>query len=63
MFESSGWISMVANGGTTVRTATGVVTVRFPVVGAKVEAAIVSGLHDHAEREAEVLEGWVASDR
>jgi Protein of unknown function (DUF2505) len=47
---------------TTVRTATGAVTVRVPLVGAKAEGAIISGLQEHAEREAEALDEWVASE-
>ena len=41
------------------RIATGEVTVTVPLVGRRVEAAIVSGLEEHAEREAAVLESWL----
>jgi hypothetical protein len=44
----------------TVRTTEGEVKVRFPLVGGKVEKAIVSGLTEHATLEAEVLAGWLA---
>jgi hypothetical protein len=37
----------------------GEVVVRFPLVGSRVEKAIVSGLTDHAHLEAEVLEEWL----
>lgn len=63
MFESSGWITLEAepSGGTTVRTATGDVIIRLPIFGPRVEAAIISGLEEHAELEAETLNRWVAS--
>jgi hypothetical protein len=32
----------------------------MPIVGSKVERAIVSGLEEHAESEAELVEKWVA---
>lgn len=65
MFDSSGTITLVPDGSDdiTVRTATGIVTVRFPIFGPRVESAIVAGLHEHAALEAEVLENWVASNR
>lgn len=47
-------------GGGTVRTIEGDVKVRFPLVGGKVEKAIVGGLTDHAGLEAEVLSRWLA---
>lgn len=34
--------------------------VRFPLVGGQVERAIVSGLREHLEAEAELLERWLA---
>lgn len=63
IFECSGTIDLTSDpeSGTTTRTATGEVVVRVPVFGDKAEAAIVSGLRDHAEREAEVLDEWVAT--
>lgn len=45
----------------TLRVAEGDVDVRVPLVGRKVEQAIVSGLQEHAGAEAEVLERWIAS--
>ncbi len=64
MFECSGTIRLTTDpaSGTTVRVATGEVTVRVPLVGAKAEAAIISGLREHAELEAEALDQWVASE-
>lgn len=43
----------------TRRTTDGDLQVRFPLVGGRVERAIVSGLHEHAELEAEVFRDWV----
>lgn len=44
----------------TVRATDGEVRVRFPLVGGKVEKAIVAGLVSHAGLEAEVLARWLA---
>jgi hypothetical protein len=44
----------------TVRTIDGEVRVRFPLVGGKVERAIVAGLTEHAGLEADVLGRWLA---
>lgn len=46
--------------GATRRIAEGAVKVRMPLVGGRVERAIVSGLEEHAGAEAELLERWVA---
>ena len=46
-------------GDATVRTSEGEVRVRFPLVGGKVERAIVTGLTEHASREADVLTKWL----
>jgi hypothetical protein len=43
----------------TRRTVDGDLTVRFPLVAAKVERAIVSGLHDHARAEARFVQAWL----
>jgi hypothetical protein len=48
--------------GTTVRTTTGEVTVRVPLVGGKAEAAIISGLCEHSEREEAVLNDWLSHE-
>ncbi len=46
----------------TSRVTEGDLRVRFPLVGGRVERAIVSGLVEHAELEAEVLGRWLAED-
>jgi hypothetical protein len=43
----------------TRRTTEAEVKVTFPLVGSKVEQAIVSGLREHAELEEEVLSDWL----
>ena len=43
----------------TQRVVDGELTVRFPLVAAKVERAIVSGLLDHAEQEAAMVDRWL----
>jgi hypothetical protein len=65
MFQCSGLVRLTADrgGSDTVRTAIGDVFVRVPLVGSKAEAAIISGLHDHADLEAEALDDWVAAER
>ena len=44
----------------TRRVAEGELKVRFPLVGPRVERAIVTGLAHHADAEVEVLRGWLA---
>jgi uncharacterized protein DUF2505 len=43
------------------RVAEGDMVVSVPLVGSKVERAIISGLEDHAREEAGLVEEWVAS--
>ena len=50
------------DGPLTSRVTEGDLRVRFPLVGGRVERAIVSGLLEHAELEAEVLGRWLAQD-
>jgi hypothetical protein len=47
----------------TCRVLVGAVKVRMPLVGGRVERAIVSGLSEHAAAEAELLDEWVARPR
>jgi uncharacterized protein DUF2505 len=46
--------------GGTRRVLEGVVKVRMPLVGGKVERAIVSGLEEHAVAEAALISDWIA---
>ena len=50
-----------AGGSETTRHLEADLTVRWPVVGALVERAIVSGLQEHLAEEARVLAAWMAS--
>ncbi|MGH9222882.1 MAG: DUF2505 family protein [Acidimicrobiales bacterium] len=47
------------NGGGCVRLTEGDIDVRFPVVAAKVERAIVTGLQSHAHAEVAIVEQWL----
>jgi len=53
-FDTSG------DGTSTVRRARGDVSIRMPLVGRRVEQAIVSGLQDHLAGEVPYIERWVA---
>ena len=54
--------ALAADGsGRTRRHAAGTVTVRMPLVGGRVERAIVSGLQEHAAAEAELIDRWLAT--
>lgn len=53
-------VSPAADGGS-VRVAEGELAVRVPLVGGKVERAIVSGMEEHAAAEAAVLDEWIAA--
>lgn len=55
----SGTIRLDAVDGETHRTTEGDLRVRFPLVGSKVERAIVSGLREHASAEARVVQAWL----
>ena len=44
----------------TRRVATGDLKVRFPLVGGKVERAIIEGLEEHAEREVDAMKRWLS---
>ena len=55
----SGSIRFEVDGGVTRRVVEGDLRVRFPFVAAKVERAIVAGLHDHAAAEAGVVQAWL----
>jgi hypothetical protein len=50
-------------GGGTQRLTAGELSVRFPLVGSKVERAIVSGLREHAAAEARAVQAWLDGAR
>lgn len=52
--------TIAANGGGTRRVATGQLKVHVPLVGGKVEKAIVDGLQENSDAQAELLTAWVA---
>lgn len=61
LLSATGTYQLEAQGDTaTVRVAEGVVKVGVPLVGGKVEGAIVSGLREHAEAEEGVMADWLA---
>ena len=60
LLRASGTFRLEAEGaGATRRTAEGDLTVSVPLVGGKVERAIVSGLREHADLEEDVLSEWL----
>lgn len=63
LLDASGSISLASQDDdqATIRRVEGQVTVHMPLVGRKVEAAIVSGLREHAELEVDVVNRWVSS--
>jgi hypothetical protein len=63
LLDASGSISLASpdDDQATVRRVEGEVTVHVPLVGRKVEAAIVSGLREHAELEVDAVNRWVSS--
>jgi hypothetical protein len=63
LLKASGTYELrTANGGNvTLRTADGDLRVSVPLVGGRVEAAIVSGLREHAALEEGVMAEWLAA--
>jgi hypothetical protein len=59
-FRSSGAYRFDADGAGTLRRASGEVSVRAPLVARSVERAIVSGLHEHLDEEAALVERFLA---
>jgi Protein of unknown function (DUF2505) len=53
-------VALEATGDSTRRLVTGELTVHVPLVGGRVERAIVDGLEEHANAEAELLGRWIA---
>ena len=58
--ECDGEFALEPAGEGTRRVANGDLRVRFPVVGGKVERAIVSGLEEHAQMEVQAIERWLS---
>jgi hypothetical protein len=62
LLRCGGRFSLTPSGaGRALRTADGDIQVSVPLVGGKVERAIVSGMQEHAEAEAELVESWISS--
>ncbi len=61
MLRCSGAFAVSAAPPGTIRTAEGEVRVTVPLVGARVEGAIISGLEEHAAAEAELVDRWLAA--
>ena len=55
------WEVCAATGTSTRRVATGTLKVHVPLVGGRVEKAIVGGITEHADAEAELLGTWIAA--
>jgi hypothetical protein len=60
LLRCSGTFALAPDAGGTRRVAEGEVVVSVPLVGSKVERAIVSGLEEHAREETGLVEGWAA---
>lgn len=58
--QCHGAFTLEPDGAGSRRVAEGDLRVRFPLVGSRVERAIVSGLEEHAEAEAEAAAAWLA---
>jgi Protein of unknown function (DUF2505) len=58
--EASYDVTLSAQDDGTRRVVTGVLKVHVPLVGGKVEHAIVDGLKEHADEEAKLLARWVS---
>jgi hypothetical protein len=54
-------VQLEAKGEQTRRLATGTLTVHVPLVGGRVEKAIVGGITEHADAEAVLLGTWIAA--
>ena len=54
-------VQLEANGGKTRRRASGTLKVHVPLVGGRVEKAIVGGIVEHADAEAVLLGTWIAA--
>jgi len=63
LLRCSGTFALTARPDGTSRIAEGDMVVSVPLVGSKVERAIVSGLEEHAREEASLVETWAAKPR
>jgi len=63
LLQSAYDATITATGSGTRRVATGHVKVRVPLVGGKVEQAIVSGLQENSDAQAGLLTAWIAKQR
>ena len=61
--DDATYVTLEALGDSTRRLVTGELTVHVPLVGGRVERAIVDGLEEHANAEAELLGQWIAERR
>jgi uncharacterized protein DUF2505 len=59
ILKASGETSLEAAGETAIRRVSGVVEIRFPLYGGKVEGWIVDGLKESYDEEAERLQAWL----
>ena len=57
--QCTGSFTLEPDGAASRRVAEGDLRVRFPLVGSRVERAIVSGLEEHAEAEAKAAAAWL----
>ena len=62
--EASGTYRFLpANGGGAERLTEGEIKIRMPLVGRRVEGALVSGLEEHLADEVPIVERWIADQR
>lgn len=61
--EASYDVTLEPQGESTRRVATGQLKVHVPLVGGRVERAIVGGITEHADAEADLLGTWIAEKR
>jgi hypothetical protein len=59
LLKCQGTYSLRADGTGSVRVAQGEVRVTVPLVGGKVERVIVSGMEEHAQSEADLVDSWL----
>jgi hypothetical protein len=60
---SSGVVTLQETDGGTARVTSAELSVRFPLVGGRVERAIVSGLREHSDAEAHHVQAWLDERR